>query len=69
MWQPIETYPKPLSKWDYNLPKALFFSEETGPVIGRCVLMDGDEKECAFEYDREGRWINPTHWMPLPPNP
>ena len=67
MWRPIETYEKPATAWDFDQPKALFFSEETGPVVGCCVLRD--DKECEFFYGPEILWMNPTHWMPLPPNP
>ena len=69
MWMPISTFKKPTTEWDYDQPKALFFSEDTGPVIGRCVLRDSDDKEYGFYYDRDGLELTPTHWMPLPANP
>lgn len=69
MWLPIETYEKPTEEWDFSHPRALFFSEETGTVIGRCILQDKEDREYAFRFDRDGVEFGPTHWMPLPKNP
>lgn len=68
-WQPIDTYEKPTKEWDYDHPQALFYSKKQEIVIGRCVLMDSDENEYSFTFDRDGLSIEPTHWMPLPNPP
>jgi hypothetical protein len=67
VWRPIETYEKPANEYDYDHPKAIFFSEKTGVVVGRC-LNEGDGV-FSFRYDRDELVVHPTHWMPLPPKP
>jgi len=69
MWKPIDTYIKPTKEWDYDFPRALFFSAKTGTVIATCVLTDEDTGEVRFSYDCDGFEIIPTHWMPLPDAP
>lgn len=69
VWQPIETYKKPIMECDLDFPKALFYSKKTGIVIGRCVLWDEEEKKYTYSYDCDGFTIEPTHWMPLPNEP
>lgn len=69
MWQPIETYALPKVGWDFDYPRALFFSEATGIVIGRCILEDKEESSYNFQYDRDSFSFEPTHWMPLPKSP
>jgi len=69
MWQPIETYQLPTEEWDFGFERALFFSKETGIVIGCCILQDQEEREYVFLYDRDGLRVTPTHWMPLPQMP
>jgi len=70
IWQPFDTYPKPTIEWDVlDQPKAMFWSKETGPVIGRCILTDAEDKTYQVYYDRDGLEIQPTHWMLLPKDP
>lgn len=69
VWLPINIYPLPKKEYDFDYPKALFYSKETGIVVGRCYLQDEDEKLYIFHYDQDGLIIEPTHWMPLPDKP
>jgi hypothetical protein len=68
-WQPIETYQKPTKELDIEFPKALFYSEKTGVVVGICYLTDEEDGTYSFQYERDGLNIEPTHWMPLPKPP
>lgn len=62
-WQPIETAPKggPLLLWvdtdDGGEPMVLYRNADGD------WLYDGEPTYCASFY------LNPTHWMPLPPPP
>jgi hypothetical protein len=67
-WQPIETYQKPIKEFDIDFPKALFYSRETGIVVGRCYLTDEEDGEYSFQHG-DGFSFEPTHWMPLPEEP
>ena len=69
MWQLIETYVLPTEEWSYDYPKAMFYSKTHGILIGRCVLIDAEEKEYSFWYDHGCLSFKPTHWMPLPEVP
>lgn len=64
-WQPIETYPKPDKEWDLDWPSSLFYSKQTGVVIGHCIRR---RSRHHFEYS-DGWSFEPTHWMPLPDAP
>lgn len=56
MWQPIETAPK-----DGRLIKA---------KNGSSVYLAQYVEEHTHGWETEkGTWVNPTHWMPLPPPP
>jgi len=70
-WLPIETYIKPTR--DNNCPRALFYSEATGIVIGSCYSIystsTAPEKKTYCFRCHDGFKIEPTHWMPLPPIP
>lgn len=69
MWQLIETYQYPTTELDFDFPKALFYSQRIGMVIGRCLLQDAEEQDYSFQYDCDGFSIDPTHWQPLPVPP
>lgn len=69
MWRKIETYPLPRKIFDYDQPKILLYSKQTGGVVGLCVKVDDEPEEYNFQYDRDGLEITPTHWMPIPELP
>lgn len=66
MWQTMASYDFPKTAWDMKHPKALFYSEKTGIVVGICLLIND---RMTFHYESEGWGFEPTHWMPLPPKP
>lgn len=68
-WQTIDMFPYPENEWDFSVPSYLLYSDESGIVVGTCLLTDAEDKVYLFQYDRECLRIKPTHWMPLPEAP
>lgn len=62
-WQPVETAPR-------DGTRVLLFGPFDGDAPALYVGWWDDDEDCwrASRFDLLA-WLDPTHWMPLPPQP
>ena len=60
-WQPIESAPKD-GTW-------LMFFGEPARTSSQCMIGRWDVSSWESADDGYGMYLEPTHWMPLPPCP
>lgn len=76
IWQPIETAPKDGTWVLIAGGSADVYHDDRNepPMVAACYALnppyaDGDWVFCSYDGGYYGRWVKPTHWMPLPEAP
>lgn len=69
-WKPISTFTLPTEVYEYGKARFLFYDKlHDHVVLGYCLKIDDDPDEWRFVYDRDGLYMDPTHWMEIPEVP